>query len=124
MVLVPKKAAWQECANLVAVNIHIAPAIHPVPDCQVTLGALQGSCIMTALDIKSGFHNIPIPWELQPYCGLVTREGVYVSQVMQLGFNPAPTHFQHVMHKTLDKPVLDIPQPQHSTYNDDVTIHG
>ena len=31
------------------------------------------------LDIKSGFHNIPIPPELQPYCGLITHEGVYVS---------------------------------------------
>ena len=79
---------------------------------------------MTALDIKSDFHNIPIPQELQPYCGLVTRELVYVSQVMQLGFNPAPPHFQHMMHEILDGPVLDIPQPQHSIYIDNVTIHG
>ena len=76
MVLVPKKGAWQEFADLVVVNTCIAPAIYPVPDCQVTLGALHSSCIMTALDIKSSFHNIPIPWELQPYCGLVIREGV------------------------------------------------
>ena len=40
VVLVLKKGAWQKCANLVAVNTRIAPAIHPVPDCQVTLGAL------------------------------------------------------------------------------------
>ena len=33
---------------------------------------------MTVLDIKSGFHNVPTPRELQPYCGLVTGEGVYV----------------------------------------------
>ena len=53
---------------------------------------------MIVLDINPGFHNIPIPRKLQPYCGLVTGEGVYVSQVMQLGFNPAPAHFQHMMH--------------------------
>ena len=76
VVLVLKKGILWECANLVVVNTRIAPAIHPVPDCQVTLGALHSSCIMTALDIKSSFHNIPIPWELQPYCGLVIREGV------------------------------------------------
>ena len=64
VVLVPKRDAWRECANLVAVNTRIAPAVHPVPDCQATLGALQGSCVLTALDIKSGFHNIPIPAEL------------------------------------------------------------
>ena len=79
---------------------------------------------MTALDIKSGFHNIPIPRELQPYCGLVTGEGVYVLQVMQFGFKPVPAHFQHVMHETWEGPVLDIPWPQHSTYIDDITIHG
>ena len=47
-----------------------------------------------------------------------------MSQVMQLGFNPAPAHFQNVMHATLDGPVLDIPRPQHATYIDDVTVHG
>ena len=54
----------------------------------------------------------------------MTGEGVYVSQVMQLGFNPAPAHFQHVMHEMLHGLVLDIPRPQHSTYIDDVTVHG
>ena len=43
---------------------------------------------------------------------------------MQLGFHPTPAHFQHVMHETLDTLVLDIPRPQHSTYIDDVTVHG
>ena len=124
VVLVPKKDAWRECANLVVVNTCIAPTIHPVTNCQAKLGALQGSCIITVLDIKSGFHNIPIPKELQPYCGLVTGEGVCVSQVTQLDFNPAPAHFQHVTHKTLDGPLLDILRPWHSTYIDDIIIHG
>lgn len=93
LLLVPKKDAWREVANLVTVNTRIGQAVHPVPDCMTVLNELQGSTVLTALDIKSGFHNIPIPPELQRYCGLVTGEGVFVSQVMQLGFNPAPAHF-------------------------------
>ena len=79
MILVPKKEAWREVANLVQANTRIASAAHPIPDCMTILSALAGCGVMTTLDIKSGFHNIPIPPELQRYCGLVTREGIFVS---------------------------------------------
>ena len=57
------------------------------------LKTLSGSSIITTLDIKSGFYNMPIPEELQQYCGLVTWEGFFISQVMQLEFYPARVHF-------------------------------
>ena len=37
VVLVPKKGAWRECANLVQANGRIKPAVHPVPDCMAVL---------------------------------------------------------------------------------------
>ena len=37
VVLVPKKGAWRECANLVQANGRIKPAVHPVPDCIAVL---------------------------------------------------------------------------------------
>ena len=43
---------------------------------------------------------------------------------MQLGFHPAPAHFQHIMHETLDGDVLGIAHPRHTTYIDDVNVHG
>ena len=79
MILVPKKGAWREVANLVQANTRLASPVHPIPDCMAILNALSGSSVITTLDIKSGFHNIPIPEELQRFCGLITREGVYVS---------------------------------------------
>ena len=43
---------------------------------------------------------------------------------MQLGFHPAPAHFQHVMHEALDGHVLGVPRPRHATYIDNVTVPG
>ena len=61
----------------------------------------------TALDIKAGFHNIPIYAPLQKYCGLATQDGVHVAQCMQFGFKSAPAHFQHVMHTALECEVVE-----------------
>ena len=49
---------------------------------------------------------------------------MFVSQVMQLGFHPAPAHFQHIMHETLDGNVLEIVHSRHATYIDNVNVHG
>ena len=64
MILVPKQDHWREVANLVQANTRIARPVHPLPDCMTILNALSGSSVFTTLDIKSGFHNVPIPEEL------------------------------------------------------------
>ena len=67
---------------------------------------------MSALDIKAGFHNIPIAGHLQRYCGLATQDGVFVAQCMQFGFKSAPAHFQHVMHTALECEICEWVEPR------------
>ena len=64
MILVPKRDHWREVANLLQANSHIAHPVHLLPNCMTILNALSGSSVITALDIKSGFHNAPIREEL------------------------------------------------------------
>ena len=64
MILIPKKDAWHEVANLVQTDNRIASAAHPIPDCMTILSVLAGYGVVTTLNIKSGFHNIPILPEL------------------------------------------------------------
>ena len=81
---------------------------------------------MSAVDIRSGFQNVTVPREFQTYTGLVTQDGLYVTERMQWGFNAAPAHFQEVMNYALNAPCVDakgqpIPPAKHATYLDDVS---
>ena len=62
---------------------------------------------MYAVDIRSGFQNVTVPHEFQTYTGLVTQDGLYVTERMQWGFNAAPAHFQEVMNYALNAPCVD-----------------
>ena len=62
---------------------------------------------MSAVDICSGFQNVTVPREFQTYTGLVTQDGLYVTERMQWGFNAAPAHFQAVMNYALNAPCVD-----------------
>ena len=64
MILVPKWDHWREVANLVQANMRIAHPVHPLPDFMTILNALSGSSMITTLDIKPVFHNVPILEEL------------------------------------------------------------
>ena len=81
---------------------------------------------MSGVDIRSGFQNVTVPREFQTYTGLVTQDGLYVTQRMQWGFNAAPAHFQEVMNYTLNISCVDakgqpIPLAKHATYLDNVS---
>ena len=63
---------YHACANLVRTNTRLAPSGHPPAKSAATLDVLQGSKVFSALDMKAGFHNIPVPAHLQKYTGVVT----------------------------------------------------
>ena len=90
------------------------------------IDAPQHCTYMSAVDIRSGFQNVTVPREFQTYTGLVTQDGLYVTERMQWGFNAAPAHFQEVMNYALNAPCVDakrqpIPPAKHATYLDDVS---
>ena len=75
---------------------------------------------MSAANICLDFQNITVPREFQTYTGLVTQDGLHVTQWMQWGFNAAPAHFQEVMNYALNALCVDargqpIPLAKHTT---------
>ena len=85
--------SYQACANLVKTNTRITMAAHPAAETGGTMDQLQGCSIYSALDIKAGFHNIPIPAHLQKFAGITTPDGLYCWCRMPFGYNSAPAHF-------------------------------
>ena len=83
--------------NLAEVNSRVKLPAQPIPDCQCMLDHLQDAKLLSTLDIKAAFNNIPLPTSLEKYCRIVTEHSLYVYTVMAWGFDAAPCHYQWVM---------------------------
>lgn len=57
----------------------------PLVGCMAALDELQGCKYKSSLDIKAGFHNIVVREELKQFCGIVTQDGLFRSEVMMFG---------------------------------------
>ena len=68
--------SYKACANLVRTNTRITMAAHPAVETGGRIHQLQGCSVFSTLDIKAGFHNIPIPSHLQKFSGIVTQDGL------------------------------------------------
>ena len=49
--------------------------------------------MFSVLDMKAGFHNVPIPTHLQKYAGVIMQDALYVWCRMPFGYNMARAHF-------------------------------
>ena len=65
------------------------------------LDHLQGAKLLSMLDVKATFNNIPLPTSLEEYCGIVTEHSLYGYMVMAWSFNAAPCHNQWVMNRIM-----------------------
>ena len=63
---------YRACANVPDVNHRTDPPVHPLPTCQDVIDAIGNSTVFSALDIKAGFHNIPLDEDSKRYCGIIT----------------------------------------------------
>ena len=50
----------------------VVPPAWPVPDCEAVLADTRDWDLMSALDVKGAFNNVPIAAESQKYCGIIT----------------------------------------------------
>lgn len=79
------------------------------------------STIFSALDLKAGFHNVPLEEGSKQYCGIITQDGVYVWERMAFGFLGAPATFQAIVEDIISR----IPGGVRAAiYIDDIHPHG
>ena len=63
--------AYRLCTNFSAINARTCPDGFPAPELNDCLRQLHGSTGFSSLDIKAGYHNIPVSPESIPYCNFV-----------------------------------------------------
>ena len=75
-----------------------------MPKCKTIINGMAGWNVLLSIDIKAAYNNFPIGPTCQPYCSIVTQDGVYIYQKMMFGFNMAPCHLQYAICDILNRP--------------------
>ena len=66
---------------------------HPAPNLEDCLRQVAGASCFSSIDLKAGFHNIPIDLDSQRFTGIVTQDGAYQYLRLYFGLTNAPAHF-------------------------------
>lgn len=109
LVLVPKKNTLEKrvCVDFRALNARTIKNSYPLPYLQSVLDSLKDSYFVSAIDLKSGFHQIPLDDESKPLTAFTVPGGggLYQYKVMPFGLCNAPATFQNLMDVVL-RPLL------------------
>ena len=117
--IVPKSTgAVRICGDLKLLNTSVLREPHPIPMVDETLAQLSGATFLVKSNTNSGFWQIPLPEESQPYATFISPFGQYCFQKLPFGISSAPELFQRRISCLLDglKGVL--------WHMDDALIHG
>ena len=77
-----------------------------LPSIPETLDSMQGACVFSALDLCSGYYQIPLDFKSRGYTAFPTPFGLYQWTVTPMGLSNAPAVFQSAINQVLSKHVV------------------
>lgn len=90
----------------------------PMPNGHEVIQRMKGSKYFARIDLKKGFHQIPITEESIPYTAFVTQDGLYEYKTMPFGLKNPSGFFQWTMEQVLAG------LPHCEIFVDDIIIHA
>ena len=98
VVLVKKKdGSHRLCVDYRRMNAVTYKNSYPLPHIDTYLGSVNGAVWFSTLDVRSGYHNIPIKEADRDKTAFITRRGCFRYKVMPFGLTCAPSVFQRLV---------------------------
>ena len=115
-----KDGGLRMCIDYRALNGQTVNDFYPIPRPDELLQRLDGAQIFSKIDMRDGYHQIPMVYRDRVKTSFTCRYGTYQFTVMPFGLSTAPATFQRMMNTIffdlLDRGVL--------VYLDDVLIYS
>ncbi len=81
------------CVNFIDLNANTHMMKYGFPDTQGVVDQFQGCTFFTAIDLKAGFHNLPVSERASRLLGVITQDGLFRYLRLPFGLHSAPLFF-------------------------------
>ena len=89
------------CYNTVNINALAKPVDYPFANQREMLDSCARAQVLSAMDIKAGYHNVRCTPNTQNILGITTQEGLFKWVRMPFGTYQAPDYFQFIIDSVL-----------------------
>lgn len=119
IILVAKKNGdTRLCVDYRALNRKTLKERFPMPLIDDQIDSLSGQVFFSTLDLKSGYHQVPVSEDSKHFTAFVTPDGHYEYNRMPFGLTNAPAVFQRLVLNLLNRRKI----PGVLAYMDDIII--